>query len=64
MIGLNAAHVKPGRKLRLPTGAKNVLIGGGVGGGKMLVWHYIENKWGGAEAAKFYKEAVRPVLRK
>ena len=62
--GFNAAHVKPGRKLRLPTVAKNVFIGGGAGGGKMLVWHHIENNSGGVEAVKFYKEAVRPALRK
>ena len=48
----------------MPTGAQNVLIGGGVGGGKVLVWHLIENRWAGTEAAKFYKEAVTPALRK
>ena len=44
--GFNAAHVKPGRKLRLPTVAKNVLIGGGLGGGKMLVWRSYREQLG------------------
>ena len=62
--GLSLAHVRPGRKLRLPTGSKSILIGGGVGGGKVLVWHHIEDNWCGAEAARFYKDAVKPALCK
>ena len=38
----NEGDVKPRKKLRLPTGAKSVLISGGVGSGKVLVWHHIE----------------------
>ena len=62
--GLSPAHVKPSKKLRIPTGAKSILIGGGVGHGKVLVWQHIEETWSGAEAAKFYKDAVAPALKK
>ena len=33
---------KAKKQLRVPTGAKIVLIGGGVGSGKLLVWDHIE----------------------
>ena len=38
----NEGYVKPKKQLRLLTGAKIVLIGGGVGSGKLLVWDHIE----------------------
>ena len=41
-----------------------MLIAGGVGHGKVLVWHAVEGKWGGAEAEKLYRDAVAPALKK
>ena len=35
-----------------------------MGGGKVLVWHHIEDNWCGAEAARFCKDAVKPALCK
>ena len=36
-IGLSPAHVEPSKKLRIPTGAKSILVGAGVGRGKVMV---------------------------
>ena len=60
---LRSAHIKPNPKLRLAVGAKGFLIGGGVGGGKVLVWHHIVGRWGGDAAAAFYEEAVAPAWK-
>ena len=35
---------------------------GGVGGGKVLVWHTISKTWSGAMAAAMYKDVVAPAL--
>ena len=32
-------------------GYKGVLVAGGVGAGKILMWHVVEKRWSGAEAA-------------
>ena len=43
---LRPGHVKPHPKTRLATGPKGFLKAGGVGGGRVLVWHTIEKQWG------------------
>ena len=58
---LRPGHVKPNSKLHLGLG-KGILKAGGVGGGKVLVWHTIEGSWSGETAATFYTEVVRPAL--
>ena len=54
--------VKPSSKLRQNTGARGVLIAGGVGLGKALVWHVVEGAWGGVAAECLYMRVVRPKL--
>ena len=61
---LRPGHVKPSNKLRQYTGAKGFLIAGGVGGGKVLVWHTVEGAWGGVEAERLYADIVTPALKK
>ena len=58
---LRSGHVKPNSKLHLGLG-KGVLKAGGVGNGKVLVWHTIDGTWSGETAAGFYKDVVRPSL--
>ena len=59
---LRPGHVKPNSKLRLGLGCKGILKAGGVGDGKVLVWHTVEGKWSGPAAAEFYKEVVKPAV--
>ena len=59
---LRPGHVKPNSKLHLGLGGKGVLIAGGVGDGKVLVWHTVDGVWSGETAAGFYKDVVRPSL--
>ena len=56
----NEGYIKPRKKLRLPTGATSVLIGGGVGFGKVLVWHHIE--W--CSSRDVLQRWVAPALKK
>jgi transposase len=60
---LRRSVVKPNAKLRQNTGARGVLVAGGVGAGRTLVWHVVDTAWGGDAAALFYKNAVRPALK-
>ena len=61
---LRSGHVKPNPKLKLATGAKGFLKAGGVGNGKVLVWHTITGTWSGAVAADLYSHVITPALRK
>ena len=59
---LRPGHVKPCSKLHLGLGGRGVLKAGGVGGGKVLVWHTVDGTWSGEVAAKFYTEVVRKAI--
>ena len=61
---LKKEHVKPSRKLRVNTGAKSVLIAGGVGSGKALLWHVVEEQWCGEEAVAMYTGPLAKALAK
>ena len=60
---LRPGHVKPHAKNHLSLGTKGILKAGGVGDGKVLVWHTIDGKWSGDQAAEFYKGVVQPALK-
>ena len=60
---LRPGHVKPHPKLKLNTGPRGILKAGGVGGGKVLVWHTIPGRWNGDAAQHLYAEVVKPALR-
>ena len=59
---LQKEHVKQKRNLRQNTGAKHVLVAGGVGAGKVLLWHVVE-KWNADAAAKLYAGPIRTALK-
>ena len=61
---LKKEHVKPSRKLRVNTGAKSVLVAGGVGSGKVLLWHVVEEQWCGEEAVAMYTGPLAKALAK
>jgi hypothetical protein len=61
---LRPGHVKPSPKLKQYTGAKGILKAGGVGGGKVLVWHTVEGRWGGDAAHHLYTKVVTPALKR
>lgn len=61
---LRPGHVKPNAKMKLGTGSKGILKAGGVGGGKVLVWHTITGRWGGDAAADLYKNVIAKALAK
>ena len=61
---LNASHVKPNPRQHRSLGAKGILKAGGVGGGKVLVWHTIDQVWGGSAAETMYRDAVGPALQR
>ena len=61
---MKSSHVKPSGKLKLAQGAKGILKMGGVGGGKVLVWHTITEVWPGKTAADTYTSVVQPALQK
>lgn len=69
--GLGQGYVKNPDKLKVNTGGKSSLIGGGIGGGKVFLWDCIEGKWNGKAAAKLYQgplltglKAARPKAKK
>ena len=61
---LRPGHVKPSKGLKVNTGAKGILKTGGVGGGKVLVWHTIDGQWGGKAAAEMYTDVMAKALKK
>jgi hypothetical protein len=61
---LKKEHVKASDKLRMNTGARSVLIAGGVGAGKVLLWHAVEKQWCGTEAAAMYSGPLSAALKK
>jgi hypothetical protein len=61
---LQKQHVKAGRGLRKSTGLKSVLVAGGVGAGKVLLWHNIDENWSGGVAAELYTGPVSACLKK
>lgn len=60
---LRPGHVKPNQKQHLSLGVKGILKAGGVGDGKVLVWHTIDGAWSGDQAAALYANVVHPALK-
>jgi hypothetical protein len=60
---LRPGHAKPNPKLKQSTGVKGILKAGGVGGGRVLVWHTVDARRGGDEAENLYENVVTPALR-
>ena len=62
--GLDENYVVLPKHLKYNTGAKSARIAGGVGKGRMLLWHELKGKWNGKAAAKLYLGPVRSALRR
>ena len=63
--GLGTPYTKPPGKLKYNTGARGVKVLAGVGGGRVLVWEYIDGRnWNGAVAAEMYSGPVATALRR
>ena len=63
--GLEEPYITHSKTLKYNTGARGVKVLAGVGAGKVLAWHYIDNrKWSGAVAAEVYKGAIATALRR
>ena len=63
--GLHGAYVKPKKTLKRNTGAASCLVMAGIGGGKTMMWHYIDkSRWNGAEAANMYTGPLTRALKR
>ena len=63
--GLAGAYVKPKRTLRRNTGARNALVMAGIGCGRCLMWHEVDNgRWNGPAAAHMYQGPLATAERK
>ena len=60
---IRSGHVKPNPKMSLSLGGKGILKTGGVGGGKVLVWHTIEGRWCANSAEDLYTNVALPALQ-
>ena len=60
---LRPGHVKPSPKLKISTGAKGILKTAAVGGGKMLVFHTVVDRWNGDAAAAMYKTVMAKAFK-
>lgn len=57
--GLDQGYVKAKGALNYNTGAKSILVVGGVGKGRMLMWHQVpKSKWNGKAAAHMYSSSL------
>ena len=62
--GLDAGYVKAKGSLNYNTGARSLLVVGGVGHGKVLMWHSVPNsRWNGKAAADMYTKSLLPGLK-
>ena len=63
--GLDTGYVKAKGALNYNTGARSILVMGGVGRGRVLMWHHVpSSRWNGKAAATMYKSALLPSLQK
>ena len=62
--GLSEGYTAINKKLRHNPGAKSVMIAAGVGKGKVLMWHEVQQQWCGQVAADLYSNTMRKILKK
>ena len=62
--GLEENYVVVPKYLKFNTGAKSARISGGVGKGRMLLWHELKRQWNGKAAADLYLGPGRSALRR
>ena len=63
--GLDAPHVKHGKKYKYNPGARGIMVLAGVGHGKVLVWEEIDGRnWNGNVAAEMYAGPIKNALER
>ena len=62
--GLDAAYVVIPKHLKYNTGMKKATIAGGVGNGRVGLWHDIGKTWSGKVASDLYAGPIRTALRR
>jgi len=62
--GLGEGYVVVPKHMRMSTGVRSVKIVGGVGKGRVLLWHDVGKKWNGKVCAELYKGPILSSLRK
>ena len=60
--GLDEAYVVAPKHLKYNTGVRAAKIAGGVGKGRILLWHEVGRKWNGKVAADLYQGPVHDAL--
>ena len=61
--GLSKGHTKPLATTHYNTGARSAMVMAGVGHGTVLLWEYVEGKWGGAAASAAYRGPILKALQ-
>ena len=61
--GLSKGHTKPLATTHYNTGARSAMAMAGVGHGTVLLWEYVEGKWGGAAASAAYRGPILKALQ-
>ena len=61
---LQRSHVRAGRGLRQNSGGRGVCVCGGVGAGRVLLWHVVEGKWNKKSAADAVRGPIKAALAK
>ena len=49
--------------MKYNTGARGVKVLAGIGNGRVLLWHYIDGRWNGGEAARCYEGPMANALK-
>ena len=62
--GLGEGYVVAPKTLRYNTGVRSVKIAGGVGKGRLRVWHDVGKKWNGKVASDVYCGPLRAALKR
>lgn len=62
--GLGEGYVVVPKDMKQNTGARPARIAGGVGNGRVRLWHDVGKTWGGQDAADLYLGPVQSALRR
>jgi len=61
--GLAKHHIRPRKDLKFNTGARGVMVLGGIGPNKVMVWEYLKKRWNAKTAAEMYRGPIATALR-
>lgn len=61
---LRPEHVRAGRGVRHNSGVRHVLIAGGIGKGRVRLWHVVPGAWGADAASRMYEGPLLQALKR